>query len=321
VLAADHAGLFYRIAGAIHLAGGSIIDARIHTPQGWRRRFLVQDPLGRAQRRAPPAAAQGGIADALSNRVKLMPQLAARRWPPACGGLRRPADRDLRQQGLNRFTVVEVGARDRPALLARLAHILFDSRLVIHSAHIATFGERAVDTFYVTDILGQKDRRGRCSNLERLLDAAEDHGPSRVRPGPERDGSGLTWQESPLVNPRAPQYLAGRLLRGDARHGGPAFRPCGDRDAFTTIRARSASASARSARISFPVCSRCRHRSRSDPRSCAGAAGGPVETGRGLFSIRPTGAARARSVDPLCTLSASLDVLPRVPKDAGLRAG
>ena len=31
VYAADHPGLFYRIAGAIHLAGGSIIDARIHT--------------------------------------------------------------------------------------------------------------------------------------------------------------------------------------------------------------------------------------------------------------------------------------------------
>ena len=31
VIAADHPGLFYRIAGGIHLAGGNIIDARIHT--------------------------------------------------------------------------------------------------------------------------------------------------------------------------------------------------------------------------------------------------------------------------------------------------
>src|SRR3546814_4478822 len=31
VYASDHPGLFYRIAGAIHLAGGNIIDARIHT--------------------------------------------------------------------------------------------------------------------------------------------------------------------------------------------------------------------------------------------------------------------------------------------------
>jgi [protein-PII] uridylyltransferase len=51
---------------------------------------------------------------------------------------------------------------------------------VIHSAHIATFGERAVDTFYVTDILGQKvTGEARLRNLERrLLDAAEDHGPN-----------------------------------------------------------------------------------------------------------------------------------------------
>lgn len=31
IYAADHPGLFYRIAGAIHVAGGNIIDARIHT--------------------------------------------------------------------------------------------------------------------------------------------------------------------------------------------------------------------------------------------------------------------------------------------------
>src|SRR5690606_40417243 len=31
VYGSDHAGLFYRIAGAIHAAGGNIIDARIHT--------------------------------------------------------------------------------------------------------------------------------------------------------------------------------------------------------------------------------------------------------------------------------------------------
>ena len=51
---------------------------------------------------------------------------------------------------------------------------------MIHSAHIATFGERAVDTFYVTDILGQKvTGEARLRNLERrLLDAAEDHGPN-----------------------------------------------------------------------------------------------------------------------------------------------
>ena len=51
---------------------------------------------------------------------------------------------------------MEVAARDRPALLNRLARAMFESRLVVHSAHIATYGERAVDTFYVTDLFGEK---------------------------------------------------------------------------------------------------------------------------------------------------------------------
>src|SRR3546814_15569989 len=57
VLAADHPGLFYRIAGGIHLAGGNIIDARIHqTRDGLALdNFLVQDPLVR------PFAAAGLI--------------------------------------------------------------------------------------------------------------------------------------------------------------------------------------------------------------------------------------------------------------------
>jgi [protein-PII] uridylyltransferase len=48
VHAVDHPGLFYRIAGAIHLAGGNIIDARIHTTRDGLAldNFLVQDPLG-----------------------------------------------------------------------------------------------------------------------------------------------------------------------------------------------------------------------------------------------------------------------------------
>ena len=180
VLAADHPGLFYRIAGGIHLAGGNIIDARIHTARNGTAvdNFLVQDPLGRPLNEASQIARlKNAIADALANRVKLVPQLAAR-------PLARPrADAfDVRpivifdNKASNRFTVIEVGARDRPALLNRLARALFEARLVVHSAHIATYGERAVDTFYVTDVLGAKvDDETRMKTVEkRLLEAAED---------------------------------------------------------------------------------------------------------------------------------------------------
>ena len=59
-------------------------------------------------------------------------------------------------------------------MLNRLARALFESRLIVHSAHIATYGERAVDIFYVTDLLGGKiDAPARMKAVEkRLLDAA-----------------------------------------------------------------------------------------------------------------------------------------------------
>ena len=56
----------------------------------------------------------------------------------------------------NRYTVVEVNARDRAALLFELARAIYVSRALIHSAHIATYGERAVDVFYLTDLSGAK---------------------------------------------------------------------------------------------------------------------------------------------------------------------
>lgn len=178
VYAADHAGLFYRIAGAIHAAGGNIIDARIHTTRDGMAldNFLVQDPLGRPfDDPGQLARIETGIAEALANRAKLTERLAAKPLP------RLRADAFtiepnvlIDNKASNRFTVIEVQARDRPALLHHLAYALFQSKVTIHSAHVATYGERAVDTFYVTDLTGDKITAVlRLKSLERrLLDAA-----------------------------------------------------------------------------------------------------------------------------------------------------
>ena len=60
------------------------------------------------------------------------------------------------------------------ALLNQLAYALLESKVTVHSAHVATYGERAVDTFYVTDLIGDKiDSAARVKSLEkRLLEAA-----------------------------------------------------------------------------------------------------------------------------------------------------
>jgi [protein-PII] uridylyltransferase len=178
VYASDHPGLFFRVAGAIHLAGGSIIDARIHTTRDGMAldNFLVQDPLGRMLDEPQRLKRlEQAIEDALANRHKLTERLALR--PLA----RTRAEAFTIQpvvlidnKASNRYTVVEVNARDRPALLNALAYALFQSKVTIHSAHVATYGERAVDTFYITDLIGDKvEGAQRLKALERrLLDAA-----------------------------------------------------------------------------------------------------------------------------------------------------
>ncbi len=180
VIAADHPGLFYRIAGGIHLAGGNIIDARIHTTRTGTAvdNFLVQDPLGRPfSEDSQLSRLKTAIGDALANRVRLLPQLAARPLarPRAEAFDVRPRV-EFDNSASNRFTVLEISARDRPALLNRLARALFEARLIVHSAHIATYGERAVDTFYVTDLFGGKvDGSSRMKSVEkRLLEAASE---------------------------------------------------------------------------------------------------------------------------------------------------
>ncbi|ATE63224.1 [protein-PII] uridylyltransferase [Rhizorhabdus dicambivorans] len=178
IYAGDHPGLFYRIAGAIHLAGASVIDARIHTTRDGMAidNLLVQDPFGQPfegddrMKRLSIA-----IEDALANRARLVDRLLAKPHarPRADAFSIEPAAL-IDNRASNRYTVIEVNARDRPALLYALAHALFQAKVMIHSAHIATYGERAVDVFYVADLTGDKiTSASRLKTLERLVvDAA-----------------------------------------------------------------------------------------------------------------------------------------------------
>ena len=185
IYAADHPGLFYRIAGAIHLAGGNIIDARIHTTRDGMAidNFLVQDPVGRPfDDTQQLGRLRRGIEDALANRGKLADRLTAR---PLSRSRAEAFDIQpnvlIDNRASNRFTVVEVNARDRPALLNQLAHALFQSKVTIHSAHVATYGERAVDVFYLTDLTGDRIvNPGRLKTLERKLLAAAAGEPEEV---------------------------------------------------------------------------------------------------------------------------------------------
>jgi UTP:GlnB (protein PII) uridylyltransferase len=63
---------------------------------------------------------------------------------------------DLYHRILKQFTVIEINGLDRIGLLYDLTEALYKLNLNIASAHVTTFGEKAVDVFYVTDLTGAK---------------------------------------------------------------------------------------------------------------------------------------------------------------------
>ncbi|MFM7403128.1 MAG: [protein-PII] uridylyltransferase [Erythrobacter sp.] len=177
VIALDHPGLFYRMAGGIHLAGANIIDARIHTAKNGYAvdNFLVQDHNAQPFREATQMARiEKGIRDALLAQVELVPKLAARPLAHSRANAFEVAPRvGFDNDASGNFTVIGVTARDRPALLNRLAYALYKANLIVHSAHITAYGEAAADTFYVTDLTGAKVKAPeRLAEIEAALLAA-----------------------------------------------------------------------------------------------------------------------------------------------------
>jgi [protein-PII] uridylyltransferase len=84
----------------------------------------------------------------------------------------------------NQHTVIEINGRDRLGLLHDLTTALTASGLQISSAHIATFGERVVDVFYVKDVFGLKvDREEKLRALRHALLEAVQPGAGEAEQG------------------------------------------------------------------------------------------------------------------------------------------
>ena len=157
VFTPDREGLFYRICAGLASAGANIIDARIHTTRDAMAldNLLVLDGRGRPY-----------VDRRIRNRlVRAVEAALTSAEPPVLSSVetfRRNTAFDvapsvaIADRASSRTTVVEVNAHDRPALLARLAAAIHEQGHRIHSAHIATYGERAVDVFYLTRADGKK---------------------------------------------------------------------------------------------------------------------------------------------------------------------
>jgi len=162
VYCADYAGLFSKISGALAVAGASIVDARIHTMTNGMAldTFWVQDTAG-GTFDAPHRLARLSvlIEQALSGRLRLSTEI--RRVSKILLGRRMqaihvPPRVVIDNHASNTHTVLEVNGRDRPGLLHDVTAAISEQGLQIASAHVTTYGVRAVDVFYVKDVFGLK---------------------------------------------------------------------------------------------------------------------------------------------------------------------
>ena len=162
VYATDHPGLFSRIAGALAVAGASIVDARIHTMTNGSAldTFWVQDAAGGAFDQPHRIAKLSVLVEqALSGHLRLdseIPKLGEALIGRRMRAIHVPPRVVVDNRASNNYTVVEVNGRDRPGLLHDVTSAISQQGLQIGSAHVTTYGVRAVDVFYVKDVFGLK---------------------------------------------------------------------------------------------------------------------------------------------------------------------
>ena len=160
VFAPNHARLLSLFAGACAAAGSNIAGAHITTTRdGYALdTFLLnrefkddEDELRRAKR-------IGEMIDRLLHGKERLAQLLQKKRPAARSVEAFTVEPEvLINNALSeRLTVIEVSGRDRPGLLYDLTSAISDLNLDIASAHVTTFGEKAVDVFYVTDLTGKQ---------------------------------------------------------------------------------------------------------------------------------------------------------------------
>ena len=179
VFAVDHPSLLAIVTGSCAAVGANIVDAQIYTTKDGmalnsifiQRQFAnVQDEESRAMRIADTIkkALHGDIklTDILKSRNTLKNRLKAFSVEPSV---------IVDNSRSNIFTVLEVRGLDRPGLLFELTNMLYELNVNVGSAHISTFGERAVDVFYVKDLTGLKitNEQRQAKIKQRLLSVFE----------------------------------------------------------------------------------------------------------------------------------------------------
>ena len=195
IICQDHPGLFARIAGAMAVAGLTILDARITTTQDG----LAVDVLhvARTDQPGPLDAAQATrleqtVMDVLRGELMVPERLEQQKPARGIHAFDLTPQVRLDNDLSDTASVIEVSGLDRPGLLYALARQLFTISVSVQAARVATFGERAVDVFYVTSLTGDKiDRPAqmkkiRAAMLQVIDDPVEAARPKRGAKSPTK---------------------------------------------------------------------------------------------------------------------------------------
>jgi [protein-PII] uridylyltransferase len=160
LFAPNHPRLLAMVAGACTGAGANIVDAQISTTRDGMALDTIHlerefDHAEDEERRAARIASS--IEKLLKGEVRLAEVVATKKKPKARLSAFTVEPQVVIDNTLSdALTVIEINGLDRPGLLYDVTRTISDLNLDIASAHIATFGEKAVDVFYVTDLTGKK---------------------------------------------------------------------------------------------------------------------------------------------------------------------
>lgn len=151
----DHPRLLAIFAGACAAAGANIVGAHIYTTRDGMAldTLAIQRAFSEAGQEVERAERIAEVIHAMLRGKRDLKELMAkkrksrRRLEPFTVQPQVIIDNTLS----NELTVIEINGLDRTGLLYDLADGLASLNLNIASAHIATFGEKAIDVFYVTD--------------------------------------------------------------------------------------------------------------------------------------------------------------------------
>ena len=158
VIAADRPGLLSLIAGALSLAGLSILTAQVFTTDDavavdlFEIEGVFEPEVGEERWREFRMTLRKAIEGRLSLDHRVREKRLSYPEPPT----RVPVRVEVDNEASDFFTVIEVGAPDRLGLLFDITRTFAELQLDVHLAKVATFGGRVVDAFYVRDELGRR---------------------------------------------------------------------------------------------------------------------------------------------------------------------